>query len=321
MKSRSVVVMVVGLLVAALLVTRMVFYKVEFTEWAVVETFGKLDPNPVPPGLHARLPWPVQRVITYDNRMQTFEDGYEEFPVAGNFQVMMSLYVCWRIETPAKFRETLGDRLELGADALRRLSTNAKKDVLSRYPMSNLVSLSPKDLKLVQIQTQIQERLAAEAKDSYGIEIIAVGIKRLGLPPAASKTVMDTMRKEREELAQRYESGGKAEAVRITSEADNIARQILSFAQSKASDIRVEGDTKAAAYLARYEKYKGFAAFLRRLDFLKAALSTNSQFLLSGQNAPEMGDDPSVGWFGTPPTAKSLEREFAAEAVPDADRQ
>ena len=48
------------------------------TEVAVVTTFGKPTRTNTEPGAYFKLPWPIQKVHKFDQRIQNFEDKYDE---------------------------------------------------------------------------------------------------------------------------------------------------------------------------------------------------------------------------------------------------
>ena len=60
---------VLALLVAAVLLTGTVGYKVDITEYALVKTFGKTTSavdGRTEAGLKFKWPWPIQKLVRYD---------------------------------------------------------------------------------------------------------------------------------------------------------------------------------------------------------------------------------------------------------------
>lgn len=301
---RSFYVFVLGVLIAGALILHMVSYTVQFDQWAVLVHLGKVSEEPVEPGLHWRWPWPVERVITYDRRLQHFEDVYEPAQLNDGKTILSSVYVCWRITDPVTYKRVLGEDMADGRERLRRIVGSVKIGVLGQHLMSDLVGLDH-DTVLAEIEGEILDRVSQEVSpDNYGIEVVSIGFKRLGLPEETSREVLSNMRAERERLAQQYQSRGISEARRIASEANSLADQIITFATGKATDIEQEGETRATMYLALYRGDEGFASFLWEMDFLREVLADQSQFILSGSGS--MWDHPSFGYFRQPPTAESV---------------
>ena len=71
----TIALVVIGLLVALILLT--VFYRVDASDQGVVLRFGK-HVRTTEPGLHTKLPWPIERVDEVSvRRIQTLEFGFE----------------------------------------------------------------------------------------------------------------------------------------------------------------------------------------------------------------------------------------------------
>ena len=75
----------------------------------------------------------------------------------------------------------------------------------------------------------------------------------------------------------------------IRERAKEASEQILAFANRKAGAIRAEGDAAAAAQYAKFEENWQLAAYLRRLESLKAALQGRTIFLLDSAAMPGIG--------------------------------
>lgn len=297
MKKKNLTILVLGLVVAAILLAQMLTYQVRSTEAAVVETLGQLAGEPASPGLHWRAPWPIQRVVKYDARLQNFEDTYQQVQTADRKVLLASVYVVWRIEDPIRFRGVLGDRQAEGARRLGELVGKAKQAVLGQTAMDELVSLQTSADQIRQVERLMLEQVLPQAREQYGIEVVSIGIQRLGLPEDVTATVMATMRAERQMIAQDAEARGKARAQDIVSEAQSIADQVMAFADARAEAIRAQGYQEAAEYYGVYNEHPGFAMFLQRLEFLKKVLASNAQFILDGSTY-----DESLGYWRRPPT-------------------
>lgn len=305
-------VLILGLIVAAILLANMVTYQVKFTEAALVETFGRLSTSSGS-GLHFKWPWPIQRVVTYDLRTQHFEDIHEASFTNDKIELLATVYVCWKVQDPVKFRTSVGDELKVGESYLRDIVRNAKKDIIGKHRLQEFVSTTPGEMKMGQIEQEIFEQVSSRAAQNYGILVQQVGIKRLALPESVTVTVLDNMRKDRERIAQQSRSQGTADALDITSDADSIANEILSFAKLKAAEIRAKGAAEASQYYQSYKGNEAFAMFLRRLDFLSETLKVNSVFLLDGST------EQSFGYFSHPPVAQELGKAPAAPELSKTD--
>ncbi len=368
MKGKSSLRILLGIgVVAVPLVLVMVSYQVRFTEVAVVETLGRPGDEPVGAGWHVRWPWPVQRVIKYDMRTQHFEGIYEQMQTADERNVLLSVYVCWKVDNPLLFREAVGEELAKGETYVRALIRDAALKAVGKSPQAcfaatpmKILALknerAPKiaalkaaeaelakldgdktpealrkagelrlrikaiepDAELVLDQKELEDRILElvvdTAKLDYGLLIESVGLKRSSLPEKVSAVVMENMRSEREEKAQQARTSGKAKAQSIVSEADRIARDIMTFAGAKAKEIRAAGEAEAGKYYQLYVQEKGdeeFAMFLHRLEYLTETLKVSSFFILGATDGPIGEDTPheqSHTWFRKPPTVQTIKR-------------
>ena len=114
----------------------------------------------------------------------------------------------------------------------------------------------------------------------YGVEIVTVGIKSLGLPPNVTKEVIKNMQAERKTQADAYRASGKAVADTIRERAQTARAQILAFTSNKAEAIKAEGDKAAAEYYEKFRKNEEFAMFLREMKFMVETLKQNSEIVL-----------------------------------------
>jgi membrane protease subunit HflK len=92
------------------------WYTVDESDQAVILTLGKVDTAVIEPGLHFKLPWPIQDVEKLSKETFSLQFGYEEkggvvkeFPedtkmITGDENIVLAdLVVQWRITEPSKF--------------------------------------------------------------------------------------------------------------------------------------------------------------------------------------------------------------------------
>ena len=150
-------------------------------------------------GLHPRLPWPIENIVTLDGRKRVLNTRHTEMLTRDKKNVILLSYVVWRVSDPLRFYQSLGS-VE-GADTkLDGLVTNAKISVLGGYDLSALVSTKPEDLMANEIEQAILKDVGAKALEKYGVSIEEVSFKRLSLPEGNTKFVFDQMRAERQQF-------------------------------------------------------------------------------------------------------------------------
>jgi membrane protease subunit HflC len=274
---------ITGVLLVAILALYMVTYQVRATQVAVIKTFGRADPDDVvtAAGFGWKWPWPIQQIVTYDNRTRVFADTFEETATRDQKNLVLTAYIGWRISDPLQFLRTVKTQ-KAAEERLRGLVRNYKTAVVGQYDFANFVSTNPQDLKFSEIEADILGQVQAVADQQFGIDVVTLGIKRLALPQNITVKVFDRMRKTREKLAKDYVAQGKAEAARITAEAESAKEQIVAFAERQAAAIRAEGERRISESLARFKEDEWFANYLRSLDFLRATLDKNTTIFLDG---------------------------------------
>ena len=71
-----------GVLLIVIVGLLLFVFQVRQSEVVVVTTFGKPTRDVTSPGPHLRLPWPIENVHRFDQRVQNFEDKFTEGPAS-----------------------------------------------------------------------------------------------------------------------------------------------------------------------------------------------------------------------------------------------
>lgn len=277
---------VVGGLLLLLFLALLFCFQVRTTEVAVVTTFGRYSRDISEPGLYFRLPVPIQSIYRFDNRLQNFERKFEQSTTRDARNLLVTMYVGWRVESARKFLELFGGDTAKAENTLEGLISNAKNAVIGRYVFSDLISPDPKAVKFDQFEADVLKEIAGPASEKYGIKIELVGVKQLGLPEAITGKVFERMRAERDRLVKQYQGEGNARAQEIRSEADRKRDELLAKARADALRVMGEADAQASKELAILEKNPGLAVFLYQINALKEALRERTTLFLDQKTAP-----------------------------------
>jgi membrane protease subunit HflC len=288
--------LVLAVSVAAVLLLMTVAYAVdELQDIVLVKTFGRIAAvyqGKEDAGLRFKWPWPIQRLVVYDRRTSVFEDTSSEVPTRDKQNMLVTMYCAWRIGDGEKFHRRIEDR-QAAQERLRDLLRNYKKDVVGRYDMADFVNANPEEMKIATIEKEIFDRVQAEARENYGIEVVRVGLKSLALPEQVTTAVIDSMKEERQDKVRRLKSEGEAIATAIVERAKAARAKIRKFAERKAEEIRSEGYFAAAKYYELYGDDYKLSMFLRALESFKIWLKERSVILMD----PSMF--PMLQWMRT----------------------
>jgi membrane protease subunit HflC len=266
---RSLPSILTGLFLAVILVLYMITYQVRFTEVAVVRTFGKIDQAQIKkePGLYWKWPFPIQRVDTFDNRLQVTSTTGEENPTEDGKNIIVTTAINWRIDEPYTFSIRCSSMEEAEAKLKSRVRSD-QTTVIGRYRFSQFVSTDPEELLYDKIASEIEEAVRTNAKDLYGIKVETVKLQSIALPQTITQNVFEAMKKERQAVAAGYTSEGESAAQQIKDTAEAIAGTIKSFAEREAEEVIATGHRRALEYnkdLAQDEELASFLLLIRNL--------------------------------------------------------
>jgi membrane protease subunit HflC len=255
-------------------------------EAVLLTRFGRPLRAATRPGLHWKLPWPIDQASLLDMRRRVYETGHTEMLTRDKKNIIARTFVVWRIGDPLAFTQAIGT--EGSAETkLDGLLTNAAIGTLGGHDLSALVSTNPADLQVDQIESELLASSAPVALRSYGVAIEQIRLERIALPEENVTAVFDQMRAERRQFAAKFEAEGSREASRIRSEAELEAARIR--AKGTEEEARIRG--KAAAEVARIyadahrlnpELYR----FTRSLDSLDKLVTPNTSLILRTDSEP-----------------------------------
>ena len=165
-------------------------------------------------GLFWKLPWPIDGEVLLDMRQHVYETGQAEMLTRDKKNVIARTYVVWRIGDPLTFTQAVGTQGN-AEGKIDGLLTNAAIGTLGGHDLSALVSTTPSDLQVEQIESQLMASTESIALHSYGVSIDEIRLERIALPEENVAAVFDQMRAERRQFAARYEAEGQQQASKI----------------------------------------------------------------------------------------------------------
>src|SRR5437016_1312787 len=140
--NRKPLTLFIGVLLMLLAALLLFTFQVRQSEVAVVTTFGRVT-RKADPGFNVKGPWPIEKVYTFDQRIQNFEDKASEGLTQDSFNLLTSVYVGWKITKPEEFfPKFAGGSITEAEKVLQGLLRSAKTDVTGKHPLSDFVSAS-----------------------------------------------------------------------------------------------------------------------------------------------------------------------------------
>lgn len=219
------------------------FYRVDAQERAVVQRFGRYVTSNGP-GLHFKLPWPIdaveRRKVEQINiiDISSSEGASENLMLTGDQNLINLAYaVRWKIRNPENFLYELADPEK----TVREVAESAMRAEIARASLN--AALGP---QRAQIADQVRDRMQ-ELLDSYksGIDVRGVDIKQAD-PPAAVDT-----------------------AFKDVSAAQQDEQQYLNRARTYAQTVVARAQGDAAAFDAVYAQYRLAPEVTRKRMYLE----------------------------------------------------
>ncbi len=250
-------------------------YVVKETERAVKLRFGRLVETDIKPGLHIKMPL-ADNVRKFDSRVLTLDALPESFLTLQKKRLIVDSFVKWRIaDVDTYYKATNGNE----SQAMNRLAKRVNDGLRNQFGSRTLneVVSGERDQLMVDIKNQLNSRV----RETLGIDVVDVRVKRIDLPSEVSGAVFNRMRTEREKEARELRSQGLEEAEKIRSSAERERTILEATALSEAERLRGEGDAEAAAtYAAAYSKDAEFYAFVRSLNAYRASFKNKADIML-----------------------------------------
>jgi len=270
------------------------FAAVAETEIAIVTFFSKPVRVVTEAGLLVKWPDPVNSVIRIDRRVMALDTPVVEYLTQDKKNIVASSFLLWRVAEPERFIQSVRDL----AAAERRLTDLAGSELgaaVSGYALSDLLTTAEKGSKLEELIEKVTMTVREQALKDYGVEVVAVRLRRLGFPPENLGSVYNRMRSERERIATKYRAEGEEEASYIRSETDKQTRELVSKAYREAQEKRGIGEAEAMKiYAAAYGKDTEFYQFMRTMDSYRKILDSRTTLILST-------DSPLFKYLERPP--------------------
>ncbi len=253
------------------------FFVVQEGEQAIVVRLGDPQKTYSSPGLRFKAPY-LDKVTFMQKRILSSDTPHAEYITLDKKKLVADPISRWRIVDPLNFYKNVTD--ELGAkERLDDIVKSELREAIASREFGAIIGNKREDL-VQEVATEARRQLK-----TLGIELVDVRIKRADLPSEVQDSVFQRMRAERDRIAKRYRSEGRAEAQKIQAKADKERAILLAEAYEKAEKLRGEGDAKSIAiYAEAYEKDPDFYEFTRSLEASEKVIDENTQLVLSTDN-------------------------------------
>jgi modulator of FtsH protease HflC len=252
----------------------------------LITRFGRPLRAATQPGLHWKLPWPIDGAVKLDMRRRIYETGQAEMLTRDKKNIIARTFVVWRIGDPLTFVQSIDN--QSGTEGkLDGLLTNAAIGTLGGHDLSALVSTNPNELQMDQVEAELLSYSAPLALHNYGVAIEQIRLERLALPEENVTAVFEQMRAERRQFAAKYQAEGQQAASKIRSEAELEAARIRAQGTEEQARIRGESAARIAKiYADAHRTDPELYRFTRSLESLDKLVTPGTSIILRTDSEP-----------------------------------
>jgi membrane protease subunit HflK len=253
----------VGIVIGILLlgvVAVTTWYTVDESEQAVIATFGAVDEGVAEPGLHFKLPWPIQKVEKLSKETFSLQFGYDEENgevkeapkdtkmITGDENIVLAdMVVQWKITSPEKYLYNAEDPQAI----LYNATSASLRSIIGSSKIDDALTSGK-----AEIEGQVRDLLSTLI-DRYdiGISILSVKLQDVELPNAEVRKAFTNVTDAREMMNTKINEANKYRNKR-TKEAEGEKDAIISNAEGdKAARVETaRGDV--AVFNSVYNEYK-----------------------------------------------------------------
>jgi modulator of FtsH protease HflC len=270
----------VGSVLLLLVLLGSTLFVVDQRQFGVVYALGQIKEVVTEPGLHFKMPPPLQNVNYIDKRLLTLDSpDTEPMLTAEKQRVVIDWYVRWRITDPQAYIRNVGLDEKAGANQLNRVVRNAFQEEINKRTVKELLSLK-RDALMTDVKREVLEVVKGGDKP-WGVDIVDVRITRADYVDTITESVYRRMEAERKRVANELRSTGAAEGEKIRADADRQREVTIANAYRDAQKIKGEGDAHAARlYGEAFGRDPQFAQFYRSLEAYKASFAKKSDIMV-----------------------------------------
>jgi len=249
-------------------------FTVDETRQVVILQFGEPVRIIKMPGLHFKLPAPLQVAQHFDNRLLEYDVSPEEILSKDKKSLIVDNYVRWRITDPLLFLQTV----QTESIAKTRIDDIVYSELRRELGTHNMSEIITENRELI-METVTKQ--SATATKPYGIEVVDVRLKRVDLPQNNEQSIYRRMQAERIRQANKFRSEGEEESQKIKALTDKDKTIILANAYKEAEEVKGEGEAKSVDIYARaFSKDPDFYEFYRTLETYKIILDKKTTLVL-----------------------------------------
>jgi membrane protease subunit HflC len=296
----------VGLIIVVvvlLILANSAMYVIPEGQQAVVLQFGRPVRADTTAGLYFKTPF-IQDVHRLEKRLLPWDGDPQNMVTQDKRNIFIDVWARWRIVDPMKFYKAVGT-ISNGQQRLDELVDSAVRGVIARNRLIDAVRSTDNPLEYEseelkkdwaarrervttgrqKIESEIKLLASMDLGDTYGMELVAVHIKRINYIKSVREKVYERMRSERTRIARLYQSEAEEEENRILGQTKKELDEIEGEREKRSAEIKGDADAAVIKITAEaYGKSPEFYEFLRQLEAYKKTMGRGTRLILSTDN-------------------------------------
>ncbi len=195
----------------------------------------------------------------------------------------MAWYASWRIADVERFLRTARTIPDASA-RLEDMAASVLAAELGGRELGQLVAVGEPSA-LDAMMDALSARVAEQAESEYGVQVVAIRLRRLNYPQDVRPAVFEQIRSERQRVAAATRAEGDSQARTIRSAAERDRAAVIARAESDAARLVGQGEAEAARILNDAQSADpAFYQFLKTLETYRAALDARTTLVLSADS-------------------------------------
>ena len=289
--------------VAAGMLTLSAIYVIPEGQQAVITEFGRPIKAVTEAGPYWRIPF-VHEINRMEKRLLPWDGAPQNMPTMDKRRIFIDVWARWRIIDPMKFYMVVGT-VSNAQHRLDEIVDSAVRGVIAKNKLIDAVRTTDNPLVYEseelardwsarrervstgrrQIEAEIKKIASEGLSDTYGMELVAVHIKRINYIQSVREKVYERMRSERMRIASLYESEAEEEKNKIIGQTRKELDEIEGEMEQRSTEIRGYADAKVIEITAKaFGQSPDFYKFLRTLEAYKKTLTRGTRLVLTTDN-------------------------------------
>ena len=272
-KTKKIIIIVAAVIAAILLLSLIssTMYSVGENQFGIVRQFGQVVDIKNDPGLYFKVPF-VQEIDYLPKNTQLYDVTPSDVLTSDKKSLVVDSYAIWKIVDPLEFVQSIGTLGEMEG-RLDAATYSVVKNTLGTMIQTDIIMAGSDTTNYRnELNKIITDRVNEQVKNEYGVEIVAIEVKKLDLPSDDEAAVYERMISDRKQIAAAYIAEGDLEASKIKNDTDKEAAITVSEAKAKAETLKGEAEAKYMQILAgaySSSERQDFYSFYRSLETAK----------------------------------------------------